>query len=298
MIENSQITNNPEDIANILADKFAENSSDLNYTKEFLQYKQNLSRLPDTDEDWTDIYIYNQLPFNTKISMTELENTVQSSKNTSPGPDLIPNLFIKQLPLTALETLLKIYNAMWPNQLFPNTWHLATVIPILKSGKNKVDKNSYRPIALTCCLCKLLEKILNKRLRLYLESHNILHNEQSGFRENCSTVDCLANLQSSICNAMNANQHLLAVCLDLEKAYDLIWKPRILKLLVTHKIIGNMYYFIKNFLLNRTIKVRVGNKLSKTTSIDNGVPQGSVISVTLFLLCINDIINCISPPVK
>ena len=59
-----------------------------------------------------------------------------------------------------------------------------------------------------------------------------------------------------------------------------------------------MYQFVKNFLNNRIIKIKIANVLSRPNKIDNGVPQGSVISVTLFLLAINDIVNYISLPVK
>ena len=119
--------------------------------------------------------------------------------------------------------------------------------------------------------------------------NNIISKFQSGFRENCCTNDCLLSLETNICDAFENNETLLAVCLDLEKAYDLVWRKRILQILTQHNITGNIFHFIKNFLTNRNIKVRVKNQLSDEIQIDNGVPQGSVISVTLFLLAINDI---------
>ena len=95
---------------------------------------------------------------------------------------MIPNIFLKDLPENTLHCL------------FPNIWNKAVVIPLLKPNKNKHDKEIYRPIALTSCLCKQLEKIINKRLRCYLEKNNIICQAQSDFRENCST-DCLVTLE-------------------------------------------------------------------------------------------------------
>lgn len=140
--------------------------------------------------------------------------------------------------------------------------------------------------------------MLNKRLRWYLDSNNILCKQQSGFRKNCSTTDCLVTLESNICDAFANNQHLIAACLDMEKAYDLIWRRRIIEILIKHQITGNTLFFIHKFLKNRYIKVRINNGYSDSVNIKNGVPQGSCISVTLFLLAINDLQEHIQAPVN
>ena len=88
------------------------------------------------------------------------------------------------------------------------------------------------------------------------------------------------------------------ISLDIEKAYDMTWRTRILQILLRHKITGNMFCFVQNFLNQRTISIRANGVTSKQVTIDNGVPQGSILSVTLFLLAINDILNNISLPVK
>lgn len=293
--ENGQIINDTATIADILAGNIAKNSSDDNYSKEFHEIKAKADK---TDEP-TDVAIGNDIEcqINQCISKAELLNALNSTKNTSPGPDLIHNILIKNLPNAGLECLLNIYNKIWTCRIFPDLWNQAIVIPILKPGKNKFKKDSYRPISLTCCLCKLFEKIINKRLRWYLESNNIIKITQSGFRENCSTLDCLARLESDICDALNNKQHLVAVCLDMEKAYDLIWRRRVLELLLKHNITGNTFNFIKNFLNKRVIRVRVNNALSNPVVIQNGVPQGSVLSVTLFMLAFNDVTDNIPRPV-
>ena len=83
----------------------------------------------------------------------------------------------------------------------------------------------------------------------------------------------------------------------MENAYDLIWTRRILDILHKYNLIGNIFYFIQNFLNDRSIIIKVNNIMSKAISITNGVPQGSLISVTIFLLAFNDISNHIKPPV-
>lgn len=295
--EDNKIISDPSEITELLAKKFAKNSSDSNYSKEFLDYKllmESQSLPSDNDNSGND----EPIALNRALTIEELIEVIHSSKNTSPGPDNIPNILIKELPSDAVRSLLDIYNIIWIKQVFPKTWKSAIVIPILKPNKNKTDKDSYRPISLTCCLCKILEKIVNKRLRGHLEDNNIISKFQSGFRENCSSTDCLTSLESNINDAFNNKQHLIAVCLDMEKAYDLVWRRRILELLTKQGLTGNIFHFVKNFLNDRTCKVKVNNILSNSVNIDNGVPQGSVISVTIFLLAINDIVNLIQPPVS
>ena len=71
---------------------------------------------------------------------------------------------------------------------------------------------------------------------------------QSGFRENCSMLDCLVNLETNLQEAFINKQHLVTTCLDMGKACDLVWRERILEKLLQYKIKGNLYSFVKNFI--------------------------------------------------
>ena len=79
---------------------------------------------------------------------------------------------LKHLPGNSLETLWNIFNHLWSIGIFPEDWAYATIIPIPKPGKDPVEPNIYRPIALTSCLCKTLEKMNNTRLTWFLQSNN------------------------------------------------------------------------------------------------------------------------------
>ena len=78
----------------------------------------------------------------------------QKIKDTATGPDDIYYQMLKHLPETALDTLLHIFNGIWTTGFFPESWCLATIIPIPKPGKDHAEPTNYRPIALTSCLCK------------------------------------------------------------------------------------------------------------------------------------------------
>lgn len=154
LTENGKIITDQNNIANLLAEKFAENSNDEKLDIEFLKFKTEI----EASEIDLNAIKNNDDPINAEFSLLELKAVLSDSKNTSPGPDDIPNIFLKQLPNKVVNTLLKIYNYVWSHNLFPSLWNQAIVIPIPKPGKDKQDKGNYRPIALTCCMCKIIEK--------------------------------------------------------------------------------------------------------------------------------------------
>jgi len=141
--------------------------------------------------------------------------------------------------------MLRLFNKIWDSGQIPKHWKHAFVIPILKPGKNKFD--SYRPISLLNTMCKILEKIIDTRLRWFLEKTNYLSPHQNGFCKNKSTYNNLHDIQNDIIKTFETKQVLDLVSLDLAKAYDNTWRPRIIQKL--HKILceGNMLNFIKNF---------------------------------------------------
>ncbi|CAI6366626.1 unnamed protein product [Macrosiphum euphorbiae] len=111
-------------------------------------------------------------------------------------------------------------------------------------------------------MSKVLEKIINKRLIWFLESTNRISNQQCGFRRNYSTMDNLSSLHTDICTAFKSNQHLILISLDLQKAYDMVWRDRVLSTLIKWDINGHMFKFLSNFLTNRSFRVKIQNTLS------------------------------------
>ena len=81
---------------------------------------------------------------------------------------------LKHLPPNAVNTLLKTLNNIWFAGNFPPSWRTSTVIPIPKAAKDASDPNNYRPIALTSCLCKVIERMVNNRLVWFLERNKII----------------------------------------------------------------------------------------------------------------------------
>ena len=234
-----------------------------------------------------------QYDYNDFIQANEIKTALKTCKNTAPGEDNVHYIMIRNLADSATKLLLHIYNKVYIEHLFPDKWSRAILLPFLKPNKNPRLVNSYRPIALTSCLCKILEKVINLRLMYFLERHNFLSKFQIGFRKMRSTVDALARIETDILNAFKNRKHLVAIFFYIEKAYDTTWKYKILETIHRYGLRGALPHFIKNFMENRIFQVKVANKLSNEYIQEEGVPQGSVLSVTLFIIAINDIIEYI-----
>ena len=278
----------PKDIANTLGQTFSQHSSSSNYNPAFQRYQAKEERKV------LDFSSSGHERYNSIISLKELEDAIHDAKNTSPGADDVVYPILKNLPSVCLKILLGLFNRIWQTNAFPPSWRKAIVVAIPKPNKDCSIPSNHRPIALTSCLCKTMERIINKRLVYYLENKNILTPFQCGFRQGRSTLDHLVRLETLIRNAFTAYQHFVAVFFDLEKAYDTTWKYGILRDLHNTGLRGNLPLFIQNFLDDRTFQVRLGTVLSDTHEQEMGVPQGSVLSVTLFSLKINSIVSCLS----
>lgn len=292
LIHNNEELSNTDEVAECLADHFQEFSSNSQYSQDFLNFKNEAELSPHDKRDLTDD------SYNQRFQFFELEEALKTCKGSSPGSDEIHYDMLKNISNEGKIYLLEFYNNVWSEGVLPTEWHNAIVVPIHKKDKPKTSPSSYRPISLTSCLCKLLEKMVCKRLEWYLEENHCLDNHQFGFRKNNSTLDGIIFLENEIQLAFQNKQHLVALFIDLEKAYDRTWRFHILNKVIEIGIRGQMFNFIRDFLNNRTFQVQIADFLSSKRPLENGVPQGSVLSVRLFLLAINDIVKEIESPIN
>ena len=231
---------------------------------------------------------YMNKPFN----MKEFEEALKTLKEKkSPGPDKVTNEMLEHLGSKAKTKLLAIFNNSWKTGHVPQSWRDADMVPIHKKGKDRTKAESYRPISLTSCVGKLLERMINTRLVWHLEKNNIITPEQAGFRQHRSTEDQVTYIAQKIEDGLQDKQHTLTVWIDLEKAYDKVWKDGLRRKLQKSGVTGYMYQWISQYLNNRKARVHVNGSYSRKKTLREGVPQGGVLSPTLFLVFINDIVG-------
>ena len=136
--------------------------------------------------------------YNVPFTLAELREALRRCSNTAAGDDGIHYSMVKHLPDNSMTFLLDLYNRIWTEGAFPALWRVAIVLPFPKPGKDTLEWMNYRPIALTSCLCKLQEKMVNDRLIWQLEHDKVLHPNQYGFRRGRSCPDVLARIDHLI----------------------------------------------------------------------------------------------------
>ena len=282
LVIGSKEYSDPNEVVLQFANHYASVSSHSSYSDEQHHRFDNLLQSCNIELGSTEDY-------NKPFTLQELAMAITQSGNTSVGPDGLHYQFFKNLSPVTLECFLKCINEAWTSGNFPEDWLHSFIIPILKTGKSRTNPASYRPIYLTSCACKLFERLVNQRLRFFLEFFSKLDQFQSGFRKGRSTADNLVRITNTIQKGFEEKQHTVAVFLDLTAAFDMVHPSALLHLVYKKGVRGNLAVFIRNFLQPRTFQVRVRTFLSPPTTKKFGIPQGSVISPTLFLIMIDEI---------
>lgn len=221
----------------------------------------------------------------------EVMQTIASLKNSdSTGWDGIPSILFKLSSNILATPITRICNQCFEEGSFPEALKRSIVIPIYKSGDTH-DISNYRPISLLPTLSKIIEKLINKRIKTFLQKNNILSKNQYGFRDNISTADAVNKLISTVVNTLDSKEKCLAIFLDLAKAFDTVSAPLLLNKLEKIGIRGTQHKLLVDYLSNRKQSVQIGENVSDEESIQFGVPQGSILGPTLFLIYINELCN-------
>ena len=208
--------------------------------------------------------------------------------NAAPGWDGIPTGFLKQCRNFVVPWISQLANLCFNTGIFPSALKRSVITPVHKGGDRNVVSN-YRPISVLPCISKILEKLLNNRLISFLTKNNILSNRQYGFRKGKSTQDAIKDLTKYIVDKADKGEKCLSVFLDLKKAFDTVSVSILVRRLESIGIRGTPLAIFKNYLTERKQSVKIENIKSNKESIGYGVPQGSVLGPTLFLVYLNQL---------
>lgn len=219
------------------------------------------------------------------FSLMELESALcRSPMHTSPGADHVTYKALRNLPLRGRQLLLQIFNESWRAGSVPQEWKMAVVVPILKPGKSPHDIDSFRPIALTSCVAKTMERMIHSRLSWYFETTGYFPEALAGFRQGRSSIDNVIDVVSSVQQAQSEGKLTAAVFLDVMKAYDSVLHSAVVATLQESGVGARMTAWIRDFLSDRTLLVRTTQGETAAFPVHRGVPQGSVLSPLLFNL--------------
>ena len=146
-----------------------------------------------------------------------------------------------------------------------------------------------RPISLTSNICKLTERMALHRIQTTLENNGTFHFTQTGFRRHLGTQDSLLMLYNDVLETPSRVDPRVIVAVDVKKAFDSASHKSIIESAAAHGIRGAPLNFIKYFLREKQFTVKVANTEGLKSPCGVGVPQGAVLSPTLFNLVMADL---------
>jgi hypothetical protein len=224
-------------------------------------------------------------PESDDFSMEEFVSSLKAGKTKgAKGPDGLAPQFLKNLGEVSRSFMLDTFNKSWREGVCPQSWRDAVIVPILKPGKPQGQLDSYRLIALTSCLAKVME-------RMVAESCGMLNSDQSGFCLQWSTEDQVIRLSQAISDGFQAkkppNRTVLAL-LDFSKAYNKVWRADLLATMLRKGVPVRYVRWIQRFLSNRQARVHLNRAYSRSWVMHEGVPQGSVLA-PLYPFVIDDL---------
>ena len=225
----------------------------------------------------------------TPYTTDEVKHALKTTKKKAPGDSQIGHQILHNIPDQTIQAITYLFNTQLATGYFPTHFKAATAVMIPKPNKNHTDPQNYRPISLLEVLGKTFEKLYNWRLRQHLEDEELLSDKQFGFRANKSTQTAL-NITANYLHMNKKHYKTALLTKDVQKAFDTVWHTGL-----KYKICKYFHLPIKsqkllsNFLDERRMRIRFKNTHSDYFTLYAGVPQGSVLSPTLYIMYTNDL---------
>lgn len=232
-------------------------------------------------------YDHDQVPLTSPNEVKKLIRVLRNNK--APGEDGVRNICLKHVNAKFIVALTYIFNACLTLSYFPKVWKRSLTVPIHKPGKPIRKVSSYRPISLLSSMSKLFERIVLSRLNTYVSDHNLIPNEQFGFRSSHSPTHQVLRLMKHVKVNRSMKKSTGAVFLDMKCAFDSVWHDGLVFKLAVMGIPISLLKLVQSFLKDRKFCASLNGIRSVEMDVPAGVPQGAILSPLLFNLYLHDV---------
>ena len=185
-----------------------------------------------------------------EVTTKEIRKTCYRTRaKAATGVDDLSILIMKRCSRELIPFLCRLFTASLSLGFFPTRWREARVLALRKPGKSSYEEaRSYRPISLLNHFGKLLESVVNTRLKNWLEKKHLLSPHQAGFRPGRHAQGACWRLVEAITSVFRNRDQVQAVALDIQAAYDSVWRNGLLHKMQQKKILSYLIYWIKSFM--------------------------------------------------
>ena len=197
---------------------------------------------------------------NIDIPVEKVKKLLRSLRTgKAPGPDGLHPLILSKAADVIAKPITTLFRRSLSEGSIPGDWRLANVTPIFKKG-SRLCPNNYRPVSLTCILCKLMEKLVREQLQLvcHLERNNLISEVQHGCVKGRSCVTQLLDVLDLWTGTLDDGGSVDVIFMDFQKAFDSVPHRRLVSKIMAHGITGRVLKWIQDFLRDRQQRVVVG----------------------------------------
>ena len=210
--------------------------------------------------------------------------------HSAPGPDGILPIMIQKGHPNLTKAIHHSFNVAFDEGVFPAVLKKENRIYLAKDSKPHYNSSKmYRSISLSSCIGKMYESVSAVRLVSFMDHNGLWDAHQYAYKKNHNLVQCLMYYVMSVLSATHEGKYTATAFIDLEGAYDRVWRNGLIYKLYEAGIRGNLLLMIASFLSGRFARSMANSDVSRWIESILGLPQGSILSPILFIFFILDL---------
>lgn len=212
--------------------------------------------------------------------------------NKSAGADGIRCVDVKVVSDKISKAIAKLIKTSIQVGEYPQELKSGIVRPVYKNGSHSNYEN-YRPVTILPVIDKVVEKYVCQQIQNFYIENDVISGSQYGFQPNKSTSILLSKFTDEINHHLNDKKHVILLFIDFSKAFDTLRHDTLINKLDNAGVRGPILNWCKDYLRNRTCRVKISNEHSDVAVVTTGTAQGSVLGPLHYLTYVNDMENFI-----